>query len=199
MGRVPDEPPKISPKISALPSVSEVTPPHAEATAAMPIARELFIEQAMAEFESALIGYAATLLNDRDRARDVVQDTFIRLCQQNVDQVRTHLKSWLFTVCRNRALDILRKDKHLQPLEDYHWHCVAEPSLPPDAQADLTERMAHLMHRIERLSANQRDVILLKFQQGLSYQEIGNITGLSSGNIGFLIHTGLKQLRSHMR
>ena len=51
------------------------------------------------------------------------------------------------------------------------------------------------MKMLERLSDNQREVILLKFQQGLSYQEIQEITGLSSGNIGFLIHTGLKRLR----
>ena len=68
----------------------------------------------MVEFESPLIGYAATILNDPDRARDVVQDTFIRLCQQDPGKVRDHLKSWLFTVCRNRALDLLRKDKRTQ-------------------------------------------------------------------------------------
>ena len=49
---------------------------------------------------------------------------------------------------------------------------------------------------LERLSDNQREVILLKFQQGLSYQEIQKVTGIKSGNIGFLIHTGLKRLRS---
>lgn len=153
----------------------------------------------MADYESALIGYATTLLHDRDRARDVVQDTFIRLCQQEVSQVRDHLKSWLFTVCRNRALDLLRKDHRLQPLEDSHWQTVAEPGPPPDAQADLNERLASVLQLLERLSANQRDVILLKFQQGLSYQEIHHITGLSPGNIGFLIHTGLKQLRTLMQ
>jgi RNA polymerase sigma-70 factor (ECF subfamily) len=51
------------------------------------------------------------------------------------------------------------------------------------------------MKYLDRLSPNQREVILLKFQQGLSYQEITDVTGLTSGNIGFLIHTGLKRLR----
>jgi len=152
----------------------------------------------VAEYESALIGYASTFLHDRDRARDVVQDTFLRLCEQDLNQVRDHLKSWLFTVCRNRALDVLRKDHRLQPLEDHHWRAVAEPAHPPDAQAELSERLARALQLLERLSANQRDVILLKFQQGLSYQEIHRVTGLSPGNIGFLIHTGLKQLRSLM-
>ncbi len=157
--------------------------------------RERFVEQAMAEFESPLIGYAATILNDVDRARDVVQDTFIRLCHQDMDSVRENLKSWLFTVCRNRALDLLRKEKRTEPLEEVRWKKVAGPGLQPDEQAEQDDRMLRVMKLLNRLSENQREVILLKFQQGLSYQEIQQITGLTSGNIGFLIHTGLKRLR----
>ena len=161
----------------------------------MPETREQFIEQAMADYESPLIGYAATILHDTDRARDVVQDTFIRLCQQDIEKVRTNLKWWLFTVCRNRALDVLRKNKHTQPLEEVRWKKVAGHDLQPDEQADFDERLASVMKLLNRLSDKQREVILLKFQQGLSYQEIQKVTGLKSGNIGFLIHTGLKRLR----
>lgn len=161
----------------------------------MPETREQFIEQAMTDYESPLIGYAATILHDTDRARDVVQDTFIRLCQQDIEKVRTNLKSWLFTVCRNRALDVLRKNKHTQPLEEVRWKKVAGHDLQPDEQADFDERLASVMKLLNRLSDKQREVILLKFQQGLSYQEIQKVTGLTSGNIGFLIHTGLKRIR----
>jgi RNA polymerase sigma-70 factor (ECF subfamily) len=52
------------------------------------------------------------------------------------------------------------------------------------------------MNALDRLSDNQREVIRLKFQQGLSYNEISEATGLTSGNVGFLLHTGLKRLRS---
>ena len=161
----------------------------------MPESRESFITKAMADYESALIGYAATILHDTDRARDVVQDTFIRLCQQDPEKVRDNLKSWLFTVCRNRSLDLLRKDKHIEPIEDIRWKRVAGPGLQPDEQAELDEKLASVMKLMERLSENQRECILLKFQQGLSYQEIEKVTGLTQGNIGFLIHTGLKRLR----
>jgi RNA polymerase sigma-70 factor (ECF subfamily) len=157
--------------------------------------REQFIRRAMAEFESPLIGYATTILNDADRARDVVQDTFIRLCRQDVAKVRDNLKSWLFTVCRNRALDMLRKDKAIRPLDEIQWQKVAGPGLQPDEQAELEDRLTRVMNLLNRLSDNQREVILLKFQQGLSYREIEEITGLTSGNIGFLIHTGLKRIR----
>jgi RNA polymerase sigma-70 factor (ECF subfamily) len=161
----------------------------------MPDTREQFIEQAMADFESPLLGYATTILHDLDRARDVVQDTFIRLCQQDISKVRDSLKTWLFTVCRNRALDILRKESRVQVLDEIKFRKVAGPDLAPDERADHDERLAEVMKYLDRLSANQREVILLKFHQGLSYQEITDVTGLTSGNIGFLIHTGLKRLR----
>jgi len=161
----------------------------------MTLTREKFIEQAMADYESPLIGYAITILNDTELARDVVQDTFVRLCQQDPDKVRDSLKSWLFTVCRNRALDILRKDKRIQPLEEASWKKIAGPDLQPDEHADTQERYSVVMRLLDRLSENQREVIILKFQQGLSYEEIQKITGLTSGNIGFLIHTGLKRVR----
>jgi RNA polymerase sigma-70 factor (ECF subfamily) len=186
--------PEDTPNESDRPAVSPVNPP-ARAELPMSDSKEHFIEQAMADYESPLLGYASTILHDLDRARDVVQDTFIRLCQQDIPKVRDNLKSWLFTVCRNRALDLLRKDKNIQPIDEIRWQRIAGPDLPPDQQFDQDERFAQVMKYLDRLSANQREVILLKFHQGLSYQEITKITGLSSGNVGFLIHTGLKRLR----
>jgi len=176
-----------------------VNPIHPTEPSTLPPAREQFIELAMADYESPLIAYAATILNDPDLARDVVQDTFIRLCQQDPAKVREHLKSWLFTVCRNRALDLLRKNQHTQTIAENRWLNIPAPGFQPDARAETEDRLARLMKLLTRLSPNQRDVILLKFQQGLSYQEIHDVTGLSSGNIGFLIHTGLKHLRSLLR
>lgn len=182
------------PKVTASPSVVAGNPARFE-TISTPSEREEFIEQALRDYESPLIGYARTILNDLDLARDAAQDTFTRLCRQDPAKVRDNLKSWLFTVCRNRALDILRKENRSQSIEDHEWKNVTCPDLQPDQQSDQQERLTQLTGYLSRLSTNQREVITLKFQQGLSYQEIQRITGLTTGNIGFLIHTGLKRLR----
>ncbi len=186
---------EVSPNISGPPDVPpENAAPSDEETSFSPCC-EKFVEQALGDYESQLIAYATTILHDIDRARDVVQDTFIRLCQQDVAKVEANLKSWLFTVCRNRALDILRKEKRITPLDDIRWQKVAGPDLQPDESAEHEERLSLLMGFLNHLSPNQREVILLKFQQNLSYLEIREVTGLTTGNIGFLIHTGLKRLR----
>jgi RNA polymerase sigma factor (sigma-70 family) len=157
--------------------------------------REQFVERALAEYESPLVGYAYGFVHDLERARDIVQDTFIRLCQQDMAKVKDGLKTWLFTVCRNRALDVLRKESRATPLDDDLLKRRAVEAPSPDESLDQNERLASVMRYLDRLSENQRTVILMKFRDGLSYQEICEATGLSNGNVGFLIHAGLKRLR----
>jgi len=160
--------------------------------------QEDFVKQALADYESPLIGYAVGFLHDVDRARDVVQDTFIRLYQQDIDKVSGGLKTWLFTGCRNRALDVLRKEKRIVGLEEDQFARVPAGDRTPAERFDLDERVRQLKTALERLSENQREVILLKFEQGLSYEEIAEVTKLSSSNVGFILHTGLKRLRTFL-
>ncbi|MGB0991417.1 MAG: RNA polymerase sigma factor [Akkermansiaceae bacterium] len=154
------------------------------------------VERALSEYESPLIGYAKTIVHDLDRARDVVQDTFIRLYQQDVGKVRDGLKSWLFTVCRNRALDVLRKEKRMVSTDDEILAAEASPIESPDQLTSAHDRAERVKAHISRLPENQATCILLKFEKGYSYQEISDQTGLTTGNVGFLIHTGLKKLRA---
>lgn len=184
-----------TPKVSAGPGVDYENPRLTHPKSPSPACREEYIEQAVEDFESPLIAYASTILNDIDLARDVVQETFIRLCQQDLSKVDKCLKSWLFTVCRNRSFDILRKSKRSQAWDELQWKNLPGAGLQPDEEADQQELFSQVQVFLRRLHPNQRDVILLKFQQGLSYREIQEITGLPSGTIGFLIHSGLKRLR----
>jgi len=81
-----------------------------------------------------------TILKDLDRSRDVVQDTFIRLYKQDVEKVKGGLKSWLFTVCRNRALDVLRKEKRMVAVDNEILELEHSSVPSPDLAADNHER-----------------------------------------------------------
>lgn len=160
------------------------------------LARDEFVADALKKYEAPLIGYATGIVRDHERARDVVQDTFIRLYKQDIEKVRKGLKTWLYTVCRNRALDVLRKEGRAVVTDEEGFSKWEAEGLSPRAMTDLDERVQQVTDCLDKLSANQREVIRLKFQQGMSYKEISEVTGLSSGNVGFLIHTGLKRMRS---
>ncbi|MCB1236417.1 MAG: sigma-70 family RNA polymerase sigma factor [Verrucomicrobiae bacterium] len=158
------------------------------------------VEEAQREFQGPLTGYAAGLLNgDWERARDVVQDTFVKLHQQDPATVRSRLRSWLYTVCRNRSIDVLRKEKPMKTTSGEIFETMVDDWRPdPAAAAERAEQHAAVLRLVDRLPENQREVIRLKFQADLSYREISEITTLSVGNVGFLLHTGLKRLRDMM-
>jgi len=158
----------------------------------------LWVQDAVARYESPLTLYAARLLGDADSARDVVQETFLRLCSQDRAAIQSRLAEWLFTVCRNRALDVLRKESRMSRLSEEHVHrCLSHAPSPPDA-AERRELAGRVLELIETLPASQREVIRLKFQNGFSYQEISRISGHSVSNVGYLIHSGMKTLRGYL-
>jgi len=153
----------------------------------------------VSRYAGPLTRYAALITGDLERARDVVQDTFIRLCAEKQQRIGPHLAQWLFTVCRNRALDVQRKESRMTPLTDVeiNSHESAEPS--PAVETERRETTSHLLGLLGTLPKNQQEVIRLKFQNDLSYQEISAVTNLSVSNVGFLIHTAIKNLRQQMQ
>jgi len=154
-----------------------------------------WIEEALKKFESPLTRYAVSLLGDLDRARDVVQETFLRLCEQEPGKVREHLPQWLFTVCRNLAFDLYRKEKRMDSIDaGVRPEQVAEMPDPADL-LEKDEQLSRIDQLLGELTPNQREVVRLKFQNDLSYREISRVTGLTVTNVGFLIHTAVRTIR----
>jgi RNA polymerase sigma-70 factor (ECF subfamily) len=157
-----------------------------------------WVRSAVERFEGPLTLYATRLLGDAESARDVVQDTFLRLCGQSRDELDSRLAEWLFTVCRNRALDVLRKESRMTQLSEEQVQVrTSDDPGPPDI-IEARESTTLVLGLLESLPKNQREVIRLKFQNGFSYQEIARISGHSVGNVGYLIHVGLKTIRGQL-
>jgi RNA polymerase sigma factor (sigma-70 family) len=156
-----------------------------------------WVSSVMADYEKPLTRYAAHITGDVERAREVVQDTFLKLCSQKPAQIRDHLAQWLYTVCRNRALDVLRKERRMTGLSDAPIQARSGPE--PSATLVREEQLSDVLKILNTLPANQQEVLRLKFQSDLSYLEISRITHLSVSNVGFLIHTGLNTIRERVR
>jgi RNA polymerase sigma factor (sigma-70 family) len=156
-----------------------------------------WIVDALNQHESNLIRYATWILSDIERAREVVQETFLRLCKEKPERLGGHLPQWLFTVCRNLAFDVRKKEKRMSPLQDAE---ASEPAAAAKTAAMLEQKeaMGQVLRVVETLPKNQREVIYLKFQCDLSYKEISDITSLSITNVGFLIHTAIKSIRKQV-
>ena len=155
-----------------------------------------FVQAAVAEYQAPLIRYATRLVSDPDRARDIVQDTFVKLMARDPAEIDGYAVEWLFTVCRHRALDVLRKEGRMKRFEEGQAERVTTPDPRPGRLLEQAETQATILTLINRLPPNQQEVVRLKFQNGFSYKEISRITELSVSNVGFLIHTAVQRLRA---
>jgi RNA polymerase sigma factor (sigma-70 family) len=157
--------------------------------------RRAWVTRALDEHERALFAFARRRTPDSETARDLVQETFRRLCEAEQAAVEGHVRAWLFTVCRRLAIDLSRKEGRMtsdaavleRPTGAHH-----SPLVHLQARRDASR----LCDALNALPDNQREVVRLKFTHGLSYQEIAEVTGLSTSNVGYLLHHGLKTLKA---
>lgn len=155
----------------------------------------LFLDT-LQRYERPLIRYAHGYTGDLEEARDIVQDVFVKLsqCLHTLDHER--LAPWLFTVCRNRALDHQRKHRRLVVMETetLDLEMSADPS--PHEEMDRSETATTLRQLIDTLPTRQQEAVRLKFIAGLDYQQISAAMKTSIGNVGYLIHHGVAALRT---
>jgi RNA polymerase sigma factor (sigma-70 family) len=115
---------------------------------------------------------------------------------QSPATINGHAVEWLFTVCRHRALDVMRKEGRMKRFEEGQVERVTAAEPRPGRALEQAETQAAILRMIDRLPPNQQEVVRLKFQNGFSYKEISRITALSVTNVGFLIHTAVARLRT---
>jgi RNA polymerase sigma factor (sigma-70 family) len=157
-----------------------------------------WIRAAVSKYEQPLTSYALRMTGDIERARDAVQETFLRLCREDRSKIEAHLAEWLYSVCRSRALDSQRKEKRMSAYSATQAGAPEATAPAPHESVEQKESTGIMLETLANLPPNQQEVIRLKFQHGMSYREISRITSLSVTNVGFLIHTGLKTLRQRL-
>ena len=157
-----------------------------------------WVRAAVERFERPLVAYAADLTGRLDVAREVVQETFVRLCSAERESVEPRLAPWLFTVCRNLATDHRRKERRMSLLDHDRTETVASPAPAPGDAAEREDTVSAVLKCLASLPPVQQEAIRLKFQHGLSYKEIGAVMNLTVTNVGFILHTGLKTIRTQL-
>ena len=145
-------------------------------------------------FEIPLWQFATRITGDRERARDVVQETFVKF-QNNGAFHNTEPATWLFTVCRNGALNVCRKERRMHYLDEELIEAREAEQPMPFERLERQEAAGFLLRIVATLPTRQQEVLQLKFQNDLSYQQIAEITKTTANNVGVLIHTALKTLR----
>ena len=160
------------------------------------------IEELFAALESPLLGYALHYTGGPGLAEDVVQEAFMKLHAQfeSVEKPR----QWLYRTVHNLALNrrrAARKTVSLDPSsEDENASAAdtADPALLPDEQIIRLEGIGLVRLSLATLDDRSREVIRLKFNEELSYKDIAAQTGLTTGNVGFILHHALKTIAAEL-
>lgn len=184
-----------------LPAVADENAPPADPAGASSTRRHRQADRA-AKYERQLLGYAAHLVGSVERGRDLVLETFARLCAQSAD---VPLPDWLFVVCRNLAVDRLRKERRMSVMEQ---NAVADraseatrtdgASTSPVLRLVRDDESRRAVDALGTLPPRQQEAIRLKFQQELSYAQIAQVMQTTPNNVAGLVHAGLKSLRERL-
>ncbi len=154
-------------------------------------------EVIVSHYEGRLINYVARIVNSEAVAQDVVQDSFIRLFRKWKDELEPGPKvsSWLYRVAHNRAVDYIRKQSRKSELHKRHAKECPDSIAPNRGEGfRVGDKAALAATALKTLDEREQQLIVLKIYEEKSYKEISEIMGLSSGNVGYILHHALKKL-----
>ena len=163
------------------------------------------IQELFTALEAPLLHYALRLTGERGPAEDVVQEAFMKLHAQ-FEEVREP-RRWLYRTVHNLALNHRRDTAKLvallpsDPSDSSDRSDLSDPSDPqplPDEQIARWENIGLVRLSLESLDERSRELIRLKFNDELSYQQISERTGLKTGHVGYLLHHALKAIADEL-
>ena len=130
-------------------------------------------------------------LRHEEDSRDVVQSAFEKMWRNRENVEVEKSKSYLFTIAYHQMIDHIRKAKRVTLKEDF------------DEESRITEQPKMQLKKIleealSRLNETQRSLVMLKDYEGYSYEEIGQITGLSESQVKVYLHRARIQLKNFL-
>jgi RNA polymerase sigma-70 factor (ECF subfamily) len=142
----------------------------------------------------AIFGLLLRVLGDRAAAEDVQQQVFLEAWQraERFDPARGGLRTWLLTIARSRALDHLRR-RVPEPRDPASTVALADRA--DETRVDELLEHWYVVAELDRLPADEADVLRRRFYRGQSQTEIADETGVPLGTVKSRMVSGLRRLR----
>ncbi len=155
--------------------------------------------QLVERHQERIFGYVMGMVRDRDVANDLFQETFFRAIramkkQRGSYEAQGKWLAWVMRIARNAVFDHMRERKKWTDVEmkdaegDSFWDRLPDALPAVDEQVDMRRRIDLMEQCVERLSGEQREVLLLRHEVGMTFREIAELTNVS-------INTALGRMR----
>ena len=150
------------------------------------------------QYTPRLKGLAKKFLYRDSLAEECVQDVFRKLLKQDFDKIcqEDHLRAWLFTVCKNGAFNIKRKESRF--VEEKEDESLSEDPNPFENldKKECYKKATALMKEV--LSIDQQRAIKLRYFSDLDYKQIAKKMKTTTGNVGYMLSAGLAKVREKL-
>lgn len=148
-------------------------------------------------FSSALFRYTFRLLDNEEAAEDVVAETFCRFLRsvRAGGGPHNHLKAYLYRIAHNLIVDRYRRNPPMELSLDPDIVMLHSMSGNPEKTVEGLSEQVEVRRSLWKLTADQRQVIVLKYFDGMSNQEVSEVLGKPVGAVKSLQHRGLNALR----
>ena len=135
--------------------------------------------------------YCRTILNDRDLAEDIFQETFMRFFQKVRDDYQTgSIIGYLITIARNLCLNAKRDRKSTVPIDDFDFPQTETQSYEDKELMDL------MIMSIDLLDFDTKEVLALRVFNDLPYNEIAEILNITAARARYLFFTAKDKLKN---
>jgi RNA polymerase sigma-70 factor, ECF subfamily len=160
--------------------------------------------------ERPLYFYILRLVPHQELARDLVQDTFLRVVKHaHRYETKALVSTWVYTIARNLCIDHLRKkrgkeislDQPLSGEDDFNFHSIlASQSHDGDGLQHSSQKqtMQRIEHALSQINHDQKEVFILRELKGYKFHEIAEILGESENTIKSRMRYALKSLQAHL-
>jgi RNA polymerase sigma-70 factor (ECF subfamily) len=146
---------------------------------------------------NAVHGYALALCRQKDVAEDAAQRTFLKAFQKlHTLQDPLAARAWLLAILRNELAMEWRGRSRLVALEEPEW--AELPGEAPPEEAVDPALLAELPRAMDRLADGAKEILLLRYQQELSYDAIATLLEVPLGTVQSRIHRAKLALRTHL-
>lgn len=154
-------------------------------------------EELVLEYKNVLIYFLNRYVQDLNIAEDIAQDAFVDVyVYKERYNGKTSFKTYLFTIGRNKAVDYIRKNKHMQYTVN-----IEEQTEISSVENELidyviqNENKGLIAHALERMKEEYARVLILIDFEDFSYKEAANILGKTTSQVKVLVHRARKSLR----
>ena len=162
--------------------------------------RDMWVEYLTENYSDSLLKYVAKHTDSREDAEDIVQEVFLSCYKykDKFDETKCGEHAWIYILAKNRLKNYYRDKKPVVSLD--------EQITEPEADIDYAKQVVHTLtcreltaKALQQLDPRSQKIIVLRFFQGKSHDEIAELMGLSTGNVRVIQSRALKVMEEYLK